>query len=86
MTKREERVGAVAFLEGVERCIEMRIKVLGLEPAKNVNINWRKQAEAEGINPENVVNGLVEQFIAAAAAGLDGSSSSGSLGQSPKPD
>jgi hypothetical protein len=85
-TKKEERVGSVAFLEGVERCIQMRIRVLGLEPSKSVTINWRKQAEAEGINPENVVNGLVEQFIAAAATGMDGSGRPGSLGQGSEPD
>ena len=79
-TRKEERVGSVAFLEGVERCIMMRIKVLGLEPSKSITINWRKQAEAEGINPEDAINGLVEQFLTAAATGMDGSGSSGSLG------
>jgi len=68
-TRKEQKVGDVRFLEGVERCIKQRCVILGLESPKSVNVNWRKMAEAEGINPDEVVSELQEQFIAAALAG-----------------
>jgi len=67
LTKKETRTGEVRFLEGVERCVAKRCQILGLEAARNVNINWRKQAEEQGINPEELVSELEQQFIAAAS-------------------
>lgn len=77
LTKKETRVGDVRFLEGVERCVAKRCQILGLEAARNVNINWRKQAEEQGINPEEVVSEIAQQFIDAAMAGSGGSRSLG---------
>jgi len=79
--KKDERDGSVAFLQGIERCIDKRCQILGLDAAKSVTINWRKQAAAEGIDPDEVVSELTEQFIAMAGRGLPGS-----VGESPETD
>lgn len=79
-TKKEKRSGEVEFLKGIERCIEKRCTILGLNQ-HTVNVNWRKEASAAGFNPEAVIDGLVEQFLAASQSpdSLGGSSSRGSL-------
>ena len=80
--EKKERDGNVHFLEGVERCIDKRCQILGLDAAKSVTINWRKQAEAEGIDPDKVVNDLTEQFISAASSGMGRRSLPRSVGES----
>lgn len=77
VSRKEQRVGDPRYLEGIERCIKQRCLILGIESARNVNVNWRKQAEAHGINPEEVVNELQEQFIAAAMGRGSGTRSLG---------
>jgi hypothetical protein len=62
-------------LEGVQKCIEMRCKIFGIGTSHTVNINWRKQAEEQGIDAEGVVNELVTQFLSAANSGSGGSGS-----------
>ena len=62
----EERVGNVKFLQGIERCVELRMKILEIGNVRHVNINWRKQAEEAGFNPDKVVDGFIEQFVDAA--------------------
>lgn len=67
--KVSKRDGNPKFLEGIEKCIAMRMKLFGLEAPKNVNINWRKQAEEMGVDPDGVVDDLAQQFVRAAMAG-----------------
>jgi len=75
-TKKEKRLPKDDYLQGIQWCIEQRCKIFGLYAPKNVNINWRKQAEEEGLNPDDIVDGLTEQFIVAATgnASLGGGS------------
>ncbi len=67
--RRMERDPNDKFLQGVQWCIEKRCQIFGLNAAHTVNINWRKQAEQAGIDPEALTNELVQQFIAAAMGG-----------------
>lgn len=62
-TEKKQTTGDVKFLEGIERVIEKRCKILGLFAPKNVNINWRKQAEKDGLDPDKVVDELTEYLI-----------------------
>lgn len=60
----EEQSGNVEYLKGVERCVRMRCEILGvIEKGRTININWREQARQSGVDPERVVNSLMEQFI-----------------------
>lgn len=64
VSKRVERDGSVEWLKGVEWCVEMRVKILGLgQESKTINVNWKKQAEKEGLDPEKVVDRMVEHFL-----------------------
>jgi hypothetical protein len=66
-----QRDGDSAFLKGIQWCIESRLKIFGLYAAKDVNINWRSEAQKAGIDPDQMQNDLVAQFLAAAAKGQD---------------
>jgi ribosomal protein L32E len=76
------RDGNVDYLRGIQWCIEQRCKIMGLSMSvstQNINVNWRKQAEAQGIDPDGAMNELVEQFIEAATVGRE--SGGGSVGE-----
>lgn len=81
--KREKSsYGDTAILQGIQWCIEQRCKILGLNVStQNINVNWRKQAEQAGVDPDGVVDELVKQFTAAASIGASGK---GSLGENPE--
>lgn len=85
-TEKKQSVGDVKFLEGIERVIEKRCKILGLFAAKNVNINWRKQAEKDGLDPDKVVDELTEYIIEqntsdASWGSVDGRGNGGGVGE-----
>ena len=42
-------------------------KLLGLEAPQTVNVNWRELAAADGLNPDETLEQLVEQFTAVMA-------------------
>lgn len=66
----KSRDGNAAYLQGIQWCIEQRCKILGLNQfTQNINVNWRKQAEEAGIDPDGAVNDLVQQFLEAASVG-----------------
>lgn len=51
-----ERDGAEGFLKGIERCIELRCKILGLfDPKKVALVDWQKQAEEAGVPASQAV-------------------------------
>jgi hypothetical protein len=71
----KSRDGNVDFLKGVQWCIEQRCKILGITmnvSTQNINVSWRKEAEASGVDPEGALNELVEQFVTAATVGGEG--------------
>jgi predicted transcriptional regulator len=51
-TKTIVRIGDPRFLEGIQRCVEQRIKLLGLNEPENINLvnfdldEWKKQRQA----------------------------------------
>lgn len=71
-TKKERRDPNTVFLQGIQWCIEQRCKIFGLNAPTTVNINWRKQAEEAGYNPDELLDSLTEQFISAARSGGSG--------------
>lgn len=68
--KVEKRDGNPKYLEGIERCIQLRAKILGLDEPKKVQIDWRSRAREEGIDPDTIKADLVNQFVSAAEKGL----------------
>lgn len=55
--------GDVEFLMGIERCIQLRMRLLGLDKGKTINVNWRKQAEQDGHDPDEIVESLVDSLF-----------------------
>lgn len=62
-TIREKRDGNVKFLQGIQWCIENRMKVLGVGQTKTVNISWRTQAEEAGIDPDKLIDVITEHMV-----------------------
>jgi hypothetical protein len=61
-TRRVKKTGNPAYLQGIERCIGMRIKLLGLNAPERVEIAWREKA-VQDIRAGLVSYGaLTEQF------------------------
>lgn len=69
ITKKSRRDPNAVYLEGIRWCVQKRCEIFGLNAATNVNINWRKQAENQGLDPEAVLNDIEQQFIDAARLG-----------------
>lgn len=61
--KRTERDGSAEFLAGVQWCIEQRCKILGLNAPQKYEIDWRKEAEAAGVNPGDAFNAIVGKYL-----------------------
>jgi hypothetical protein len=64
-----ERDGNVLFLQGIERVIAQRAKLLGLNAPQRYEINWRKEAEKYNIDPDVMKDSLVNEFVEAARRG-----------------
>ena len=72
--KETNRDGNDRFLAGVQWCIEQRCKIFGFNIAvstKNINVNWREEAQQAGVDPDGAVNDLVKQFVQAASVGRE---------------
>lgn len=68
-TKRTTRDGSAAFLQGIERCIELRCRILGMfEPEKFAIVDWRSQAKKVGLENEAMVQ--FERMVEEATATL----------------
>jgi hypothetical protein len=87
VTKKEKtHWGDIRFLDGVMKCTQERAKILGLyAPDKSkIEVNWREEAKAAGVDPDQMENKLVEEFLTAAASGVDGPGVSDGMGESPE--
>ena len=74
----KDGLGNPQYLLQIERCIKMRISIFGLDAPKTVNVNWRQEAKEAGVeNPDEYVNTLAEDFLAAAMEGNGGQRSLG---------
>lgn len=51
-TTRKDTSGQVAFLQGIERCIDKRCKILGLFSPEKFTVDWRLEAAKAGITDE----------------------------------
>ena len=77
--KRETKTttGDVKFLDGVQWCINKRCQILGFNAPEKFQIDWRKEAEKEGVNASDVFEKMVQEFVGSAdetdgQTGLDG--------------
>ena len=62
----EKRDGNPAFLAQVERCIEKRIKLMGLNAPEMIALtDWRRSAVEQGVDPEAIHEALVLEFVEA---------------------
>lgn len=66
---KQKRDGNVAYLQGVQWCIEQRCKILGLNAPQRYEVNWKEEARKAGMNPELLENDLYNQFLSAATIG-----------------
>lgn len=64
VTKTTQRDGDPKFLQGIERCIVLRMKILGLESPKRVKVeqDWKILAAETGI-PENTLATEYEKMV-----------------------
>lgn len=62
-TRKRERSGNVDFLNGIQRTIEMRYRLLGISKTTTVNINWRAEAARAGFDPDSFVDAIVERIV-----------------------
>lgn len=61
------QVGNPRFLEGVQNCIEMRLRIVGgFAPAKLEVYDWRKDAAEYGVDPDQLVDKLADHLFAKA--------------------
>lgn len=64
ITREESNIGDLEILKEIRITVMERSKLLGLVTTKSqVNINWRKEAEAAGIDPQEFVNTATERII-----------------------
>lgn len=64
--KRKQRDANTRFMEIILTCIDRRIKIFGLDAPREVTVNWRQEAKAAGIDPDQYQTVLEQQFIQAA--------------------
>lgn len=85
-TKTMTTYGDTTILERILKCVELRSKILGIITNKtSVSVSWRKDAEREGYDPDELFAQTVEFFQTRRAA-LDGEFSVGSdEGSQPPP-
>lgn len=67
--KRIGQVGNPRFLDGVQWCIEQRMKIFGFYAPSQVRIDWRRQLEAQGINAGELFDELVGKYVEALEGG-----------------
>lgn len=59
----EHRNGDPRYLEGIERCIKQRMKLLGLgAPQRIALVDWRKESKEIGVDPDRLLNEATERF------------------------
>lgn len=71
VSKKVGQVGNPKFLEGVQWCIEQRIKIFGLHAPKQVDVNWRQEAESQGLDADEILETAVDAYLEALAAGAE---------------
>lgn len=67
--------GDLGAIKTVLRIMDRRAKLVGLDSAQKLEIDWRREAEADGINASELFERLVNVF----ANSMDGSGDSGSV-------
>ncbi len=55
--------GNPVYLQGIERVIAIKLKMLGIGQTSNVNINWKREAEKTGVDPDALMDKMVEGFL-----------------------
>ncbi len=68
--------GDAKYLDIVLKCVNQRCRILGVYAPDKIDVSWRDEALKAGLDPEQVHNELVEQFVGAAKLGGTGGSGS----------
>lgn len=55
--------GNERFLEGIERVIGLRYKLLGIGTSKTITMNWRIEAQKLGYDPGQIIDALVNEIV-----------------------
>ena len=61
--KTTERDANLEALKGVERVVELRMRLLGIAAPQRLDISWRKQAESAGLSPDSIIDGIVRNIV-----------------------
>lgn len=61
--KKTERDGSVEFLQGIQWCVEQRCKILGINAPQKYEIDWRSEAQKAGLNPGDIFNTIVGEYM-----------------------
>jgi hypothetical protein len=62
--KQEQRDGDYRFLEMIDKCINRRCRILGLEaPSRHEIKDWRQEAEKAGINASEIFETMVNAAV-----------------------
>lgn len=59
-TNTKNQYGDPRFLAQIERCIELRCKILGINAPTKIEVNWQQELENQGIDASAIFNRLVE--------------------------
>jgi hypothetical protein len=65
------QVGNHKFLQGVQWCIEQRVRIFGLHAPKQIDVNWRAEAQAQGIDADTIYEHAVDAYVEALTAGAE---------------
>src|SRR5579859_7719212 len=72
------QAGDPRYLQGIQNCIEMRLKIVGGFAATKVDVTWRESLERNGVDPTTVFEQLVEAALARSTAADSGRGDGGS--------
>jgi|GEM_PF-1210272 len=67
--KRVGQVGDPRFLAGVQWCIEQRMKIFGFYAPTQIDLEWRREAEAVGLQASDIFEQIVSEYMAAIKGG-----------------
>lgn len=62
-TRRRDMKVALEYLKGVERCIQRRCQILGLDAPHKFQISWEEEAARAGYDPQALVNEIMRYML-----------------------
>lgn len=56
------RLGQASYLQVIQWCIEKRCRIYGFDAPKQLEVTWRKDIEALGLRPDDIIEGLSREI------------------------